>query len=190
MVAWMTCSASMWLSRSLFSFIYEVIFILRDKECPQHVCIAPHIIHSSIRPMKQTSNWLIIRLSGQSGCGRQKRSCKEILFFFLSLFSVFHIFWIKQSNVVILSIPLLPCLSHLPSWSKSRAAVDGTGVCGRPRHPSHWKPPSQPHPIYEELLQKILKIYYLFTRKTDITKSLNTGRNLETLPPNQQYMNI
>ena len=28
----MTCSASMWLSRSLFSFIYEVIFILRDKE--------------------------------------------------------------------------------------------------------------------------------------------------------------
>ena len=92
MVAWMTCSASMWLSRSLFSFIYEVIFILRDKECPQHVCIAPHIIHSSIRPMKQTSHYLIIRLSGQSGCAGHKGSCKEICFFSSPVFCLSHIF--------------------------------------------------------------------------------------------------
>ena len=55
------------------------------------MCIAPHIIHSSIWPMKQTSHWLIIRLSGQSGCGRQKRSCKEILFFSLPVFCLLYI---------------------------------------------------------------------------------------------------
>ena len=121
-----------WLAQPPYDFLGHPSPVFRGV-C---VCIAPHLIHSSIRPMKQTSHWLIIRLSGQSGCGGHKGSCKEFLSFFPCLLSVFHIFLIKQSNVVILSIPLLPCLSHL--WS--RAAVDGTGVCGR--HPSHWKPPS------------------------------------------------
>ena len=83
-----------------------------ETKSPQHVCIAPYIIHSSIWPMKQTSHWLIIRLSGQSGCGRQKRSCKEILFcFFSPCFLSFIYFgssnqmlWFSQS----LSSPAFP----------------------------------------------------------------------------------
>ena len=69
-----------------------VIYILHDKEGPQHVCIVPHIIHSSIRPMKQTSHWLIIRLSGQPGSGGFKRSLKEILeFVFFPVFCHSHL---------------------------------------------------------------------------------------------------